>query len=63
MSVVWEKDWHEFDHEGARVGFSAKMNFFCFSSARLGELTESSAKAGTGKGLRYRVSISSLLTP
>jgi len=62
VSVVWENDWHEFDYEGARVGFCAKMNFFCFSSARLGELTESSAKAGTRKGLYYRISISSLLT-
>lgn len=59
-SVVWDKDWYEFDHEAARVAFSAKLNMFCFSSARIGEVTESSAKAGTGKGLYYRVSISSL---
>jgi hypothetical protein len=61
-SVVWDKDWCELDHEAARVAFSAKLNMFCFSSARLGEVTESSAKAGTGQWLHYRVSISSLLT-
>ncbi|KAI1293099.1 hypothetical protein F5Y03DRAFT_402696 [Xylaria venustula] len=54
-SVVWDKDWYEFAHEAARVAFSAKLNMFCFSSARLGEVTESSAKRGTGKGLHYRV--------
>jgi hypothetical protein len=61
-SVVWDKDWYEFDHESARVAFSAKLNMFCFSSARVGEVAESSAKRGTGKGLHYRVSISSLPT-
>ena len=61
-SVVWDKDWYEFDHEAARVAFSGKLNMFCFSSARLGEVTESSAKAGTGKGLHYHVSISCLPT-
>jgi len=56
VSVVWENDWHEFDHEGSQVGFSGKMNFFCFSSARIGELTESSAKKKkTGKGLHFRI--------
>ncbi|KAF8862713.1 hypothetical protein BDZ45DRAFT_585016 [Acephala macrosclerotiorum] len=52
--AVWENDWSEFDHEASRVGFSAKMNFYCYSSARIGELTESSARANSGKGLRYR---------
>ncbi len=35
-SVVWDKDWYEFDHEAARVAPSAKLNMFCFSSARVG---------------------------
>jgi hypothetical protein len=56
VAVIWENDWYEFDHEASRVGFSAKMNFYVYSSARLGEVVESSARANTGKGLRYRVS-------
>lgn len=54
--AVWENDWSEFDHKASRVGFSAKMNFYCYSSARIGDLTESSARAKSGKGLRYKVS-------
>jgi len=53
--AIWENDWHEFDHESSRVGFSAKMNIYCYSSARIGEVVESSARRNTGKGLRYRV--------
>jgi hypothetical protein len=59
VKTIWECDWHDYEHGASRVGFSAKLNCFCFSSARLGELTESLARIATGKGLRYRVSISS----
>ena len=56
VKQIWQNDWHEYNHEGYRADFSCKMNLFCFSSARIGELCESSARAGTGAGLRYGVS-------
>ncbi|KAF4633707.1 hypothetical protein G7Y89_g4408 [Cudoniella acicularis] len=47
-------DISKFDYKASRVRFSAKMNFYCYSSARIGELTESLARVNSGKGLRYR---------
>jgi len=52
---LWENDWHDYTHEAYRVFLSSKIKKHVFTSARLGEISESSARRGTGEGLRYKV--------
>ena len=64
LRQMWENDWHEYRHDGYRVLWTAEFQLFMYTSSRTGELVESSARPGTGDGLRYRVRLSSsLLTP
>ena len=51
----WENDWHDYVHDMCRVLDTAAEQLFVYSSARIGELFESSVRVGTGKGLCYRV--------
>lgn len=52
---LWQNDGHEYLHDGYRVLISAKLKCHVFTSARVGEISEGSSRAGTGKGLLYRV--------
>jgi hypothetical protein len=54
---LWQDDGHEYIHDGYRVFISAKLKCHVFTSARVGEISEGSTRRGTGKGLRYKVSI------
>ncbi|KAL5902909.1 hypothetical protein ACKVWE_011457, partial [Pyricularia oryzae] len=51
---LWQNDGHEYLHDGYRVLISAKLKCHVFTSARVGEISEGSSRAGTGKGLLYR---------
>lgn len=52
---LWQSDGHEYLHDGYRVLISAKLKCHVFTSARVGEISESSSRAGTGNGLLYKV--------
>ena len=54
---IWERDGHEYVHDGYRVLISGKLKCHVFTPARLGEISEGSTRRRTGKGLRYKVSI------
>jgi hypothetical protein len=54
---LWERDGHDYRHEASRVFISAKLKLHVFTPARIGEVSEGSTRSGTGKGLRYKVSI------
>ena len=53
---LWQNDWHDFLHERYRVQLHFAILLHCFTSARVGEYYESTAKRGSGRGLTYRVS-------
>ena len=53
---LWEKDWQIYDKSRVRVDTWAKIQLYVFTSARVGEYIESTCRAGSGRGLRYRVS-------
>jgi hypothetical protein len=52
---LWENDPHDYVHEAYRVFISAKLKCHLYTPARAGEISESSARRKTGKGLRYQV--------
>ena len=54
---LWEKDWQIYDKPPVRVDTWAKIQLYVFTSARVGEYIVSTCRAGSGRGLRYRVSI------
>jgi hypothetical protein len=54
---LWEKDWQIYDKPRTRVDTWAKIQLYVFTSARVGEYIESTCRAGSGRGLYYRVSI------
>ena len=53
---LWEKDWQIYDKPRVRVDTWAKIQLYVFTSARVGEYIESTCRAGSGRGLHYRVS-------
>ena len=53
---LWEKDWQIYDKPRVRVDTWAKIQLFVFTSARVGKYIESTCRAGSGRGLYYRVS-------
>ncbi|KAF2195618.1 hypothetical protein K469DRAFT_758244 [Zopfia rhizophila CBS 207.26] len=50
---IWQHDWHEYKHDGIRIRNTCLMQQYAFSSGRIGELVESSARGGSGKGLHF----------
>ena len=38
--LLWQKDYHNYDHEGSRVDLSALLKMHCYSSARLQEICQ-----------------------
>lgn len=53
---LWEKDWQIYDKPRILVDTWAKIQLYVFTSARVGEYIESTCRAGSGRGLYYRVS-------
>ncbi|KAK4032828.1 hypothetical protein C8A01DRAFT_50461 [Parachaetomium inaequale] len=51
---LWKNDGHEYVHDAYRVFISAKLKLHVFTPARIGEVSEGSTRAKTGKGLRYK---------
>ncbi|KFZ25442.1 hypothetical protein V502_00079 [Pseudogymnoascus sp. VKM F-4520 (FW-2644)] len=42
--LLWQKDYHNYDHEGSRVDLSALLKMHCYSSARLQEICQAKYK-------------------
>jgi hypothetical protein len=53
---LWQNDWHMYEKPGIRVDVWAEIQLNVFTSARVGEFIESTCRAGSGRGLHYRVS-------
>ena len=53
---LWRNDWYNYKHERYRVQNSGAIVLFVCTSGRVGEFSESSAYAGSGRGLCYKVS-------
>ncbi len=53
---LWGKDWQIYDKQRVRLDTWAKIQLYVFTSARVGEYIESTCRAGSGRGLYYRVS-------
>lgn len=53
---LWEGDWGVYKRPGARIDLWGEIQLKVFTSARVGEYIESSARAGTGRGLHFKVS-------
>ncbi|KAJ4469605.1 hypothetical protein J3R30DRAFT_3303908 [Lentinula aciculospora] len=51
---LWVRDWVSYGRPGDRVGLWAEIQLNVFTSARVGEYIESSARAGSGQGLHFR---------
>ncbi len=54
---LWEKDWQIYDKSRIRVNTWAKIQLYVFTSVRVGEYIEFICRAGSDRGLYYRVSI------
>lgn len=48
--LLWQRDYHNYVHEGCRVDLSALLKMHCYTSARLQEICKASFK------VRYQVS-------
>lgn len=57
---LWERDWFEYKRPGIRVSTWSETLDYGFTSARVGEYLESTARANSGRGLYHRVSGSGL---
>lgn len=53
---LWKNDWYQYETPGDRVDLWAQIQLYVFTSARVGEYIESTCRAGSGRGLHYRVS-------
>jgi hypothetical protein len=54
---LWQNDWHKYERPGVRVEVWAEIQLHAFTAARVGEYLESTCRAGSGRGLHYRVSV------
>lgn len=52
---LWMADWFKYNLPGGRIDDWALLLGNTFSSSRIGEYIESTCRAGTGRGLHYRV--------
>lgn len=57
LKFLWLSDWHEYAHDGTRINDTISMHIFTYTPTRLGEVYESTARRGSGKGLHYGVSM------
>lgn len=54
---LWQNDWHKYERPGVRVEVWAEIQVHAFTAARVGEYLESTCRAGSGRGLHFRVSV------
>jgi len=52
---LWARDWATYSRPGGRVDLWAEIQLNVFTSARAEEYIESTSRAGSGRGLLYRV--------
>ncbi|RHZ51665.1 uncharacterized protein CDV56_103977 [Aspergillus thermomutatus] len=50
---MWQKDWHRYHHPGTMVLDHAAYMLFIYTSARVGDIFESSMRRGSVRGLLY----------
>ena len=55
ISHMWKKDWVQHVHPAVRVFNHAGLMEIMYTPTRIGELWESSARKGSGRGLYYKV--------
>jgi hypothetical protein len=55
MEHMWTKDWYRYEYGATLVNDYALHVFDLYSSARVGEYIESSARKDSGRGLKYEV--------
>jgi hypothetical protein len=55
MEHMWTKDWYQYQHGGTMVNDYTLQLFSLYSSSRVGEYIESTARKGSGRGLKYKV--------
>lgn len=53
---LWQNDWHRYERPGIRIEVWAEIQLHAFTPARVGEYLESTYRAGSGRGLYFRVS-------
>jgi hypothetical protein len=51
------KDWYQYSHGGSLVNDYGRQLLSIYSSSRVGEFIESSARKGSGRGLLYKVDL------
>lgn len=56
LAQLWVEDWYEFKYAIYRLYLSAALKLLMFSSGRIGEYFELSARKGSGRGMYRRVS-------
>ena len=56
-TLLWKYDWHRYDSPKDRLNLWDGIMLNVFTSARVGEYIESTAREGSGRGLRYKVSL------
>ena len=53
---LWRDDWHTYERPGVRVELWTEIGTNVYNAGRAGEYIESSARAGSGRGLHFEVS-------
>lgn len=53
---LWQISWPKYERPGIRIEVWAEIQLYAFTSARIGEYLESTCRAGSGRGLYFRVS-------
>lgn len=54
---LWRDDWHVYDRPGVRVELWTLIGTNVYNASPAGEYVESSARASSGRGLHFKVSI------
>jgi hypothetical protein len=54
--LLWLEDWHEYRSHTMRLDDWCLALDYSYTSSRIGEILESTAREGSGRGLCYRVS-------
>ena len=56
-TLLWKYDWHRYGSPKDRLDLWDGIMLNAFTSARVGEYIESTAREGSGRGLRYEVGL------
>src|SRR5580692_11347012 len=62
MEHMWTKDWYQYGHGGTLVNDYGRQLLSIYSSSRVGEFIESTARKGSGRGLLFKVIRSTTFT-